>query len=572
MKKLLLVFLFAFSIGSAKSQILNEIMAIASNCNNPNGGAEYFEVYGNSGAVNLDCYALVVYFQSASERGFYVVDLPNFTSAPNSSGQWWYVVSSQLNFCIAQNNGGSANASWNTLGVKKYVFNSTTNTYNAPTTITNLTDLFMETGGGGGTTFSHNAMLFSYQTGTTATLVNGVFSNMSQPAVFPLVNIMNDPQVPGLPPDIPAAINCGANTYAISFAGLGATSVEYLTQNAGSGNGYYREQDGVCGTWDKASAASEHTPGSFAPGGSTTTQYSISGTLPACFDENPDPNIFDLGYKSDFTFIYPATDNPYTIEYYIIKDDGDNVLEPSPSDTYYGPFTEDNNPVLNPANTISITLPDAIDGDRYFIRAKSLQGCFFATATVICPSCATLPVTFTFFNGKRNRSNVELTWQTATEENSRGFHVQRRIGNGNWETVGFVPSAGRYGNSSMPLSYSFIDVNTSKAMTQYRLQQEDIDGKKTFTNIVAIRGEDQKGKTIIYPNPSNEGKVNVVFEDVNTVRDVTLIDLNGRILRQWRNITGNNLQIDNLTTGFYTLRILNTGTNELIVEKIVVKK
>lgn len=63
----------------------------------------------------------------------------------------------------------------------------------------------------------------------------------------------------------------------------------------------------------------------------------------------------------------------------------------------------------------------------------------------------------------------------------------------------------------------------------------------------------------------------VVFEDKDASLDVSLMDEDGPMIKQWRNLIGNTLQIDNLVTGFYSLRIVNTETNEQLVEKIVVK-
>jgi len=128
------------------------------------------------------------------------------------------------------------------------------------------------------------------------------------------------------------------------------------------------------------------------------------------------------------------------------------------------------------------------------------------------------------------------------------------------------------GNSSSLLSYEFTDINNNaKGITQYRLRQLDKDGKQAYSQIRAVRGEGQKGKTIVYPNPSSDGKVNVVFENKEASRDVSLMDMNGRIIKQWKNVMNNTLQIENLVTGFYTLRIINTETGEQVVEKIVVK-
>ena len=101
--------------------------------------------------------------------------------------------------------------------------------------------------------------------------------------------------------------------------------------------------------------------------------------------------------------------------------------------------------------------------------------------------------------------------------------------------------------------------------------QLDIDGKQSYSQIRAVRGEGQKGKTIVYPNPSSDGKINVVFEDKEVSRNVSLTDVNGRVIRQWKNVLSNTLQIENLMSGFYTLRIINSETGEQIVEKIVVK-
>ena len=207
---------------------------------------------------------------------------------------------------------------------------------------------------------------------------------------------------------------------------------------------------------------------------------------------------------------------------------------------------------------------------RYTASNGSCQG--GTCGNIIEIQQSPLPVNLKSFDARRNKSNVDITWQTVTEENNRGFYVERKISTGNWEKVGFVASKAPNGNSNSQLSYSFTDVNNTKGMTQYRLNQFDLDGKSTVTTVRVVRGEEQKSKTIVYPNPSNDGKVNVVFEDQNAVRDVTLADMNGRTIRQWRRVTNNNLQIDNLNPGFYTLRILNTETNEQVVEKIVVNK
>jgi hypothetical protein len=184
--------------------------------------------------------------------------------------------------------------------------------------------------------------------------------------------------------------------------------------------------------------------------------------------------------------------------------------------------------------------------------------------------CGALSVKFKSFNASRTTaSNVAITWTTASEQNSKGFNVQKNVG-GEWKTIAFVPSQALGGNSSYDINYSFKDANSEKGITQYRVQQVDLDGKFAYTDIRAIRGEGAVGKIVVYPNPSVDGKVNVVFED-NTVRDIQVNDMQGKIIRSYRGVTNNILVIERLTSGFYTIKITNRNTAASSVEKVVVK-
>jgi hypothetical protein len=182
-----------------------------------------------------------------------------------------------------------------------------------------------------------------------------------------------------------------------------------------------------------------------------------------------------------------------------------------------------------------------------------------------------LPVSFRAFSALRNNSVVELKWTTATESNNLGFEIQRMIVAGKWQTVSFIASQATGGNSSLDLTYTYSDLNATKGVSQYRIRQVDIDNRSKLSEIRAVRGQFQLAKTIVYPNPSTDGNVNVVFDEKDAIRDVSLVDVNGRLIRQWKNIKTNILQVENLTVGFYSLCIVNTETGEQSVEKIVIK-
>lgn len=183
-------------------------------------------------------------------------------------------------------------------------------------------------------------------------------------------------------------------------------------------------------------------------------------------------------------------------------------------------------------------------------------------------SNSTLPVTFSSFTAERAGTTVKLNWETATEINNSGFAVERNI-NGNWEQIAFVPTAAINGNSSDKQQYQYTDFNASKAVSQYRLRQIDFDGQFDYSAIRAIKGIGQDTKTIVFPNPSVNGKMNVVFGDV-AVRDIIVSDMAGRVIKQWNAYNGSNLEIAGLSTGMFSLQVYNRETNTRSSEKLMV--
>ena len=88
-----------------------------------------------------------------------------------------------------------------------------------------------------------------------------------------------------------------------------------------------------------------------------------------------------------------------------------------------------------------------------------------------------IPVELSSFIATAKNGTVLLNWKTSTETNNKGFFVDRKISNGNWQTMGFVNGRG---TTSELCSYSYTD-NTSKSGDLfYRLRQVDFDVLKNF--------------------------------------------------------------------------------------------
>lgn len=281
-------------------------------------------------------------------------------------------------------------------------------------------------------------------------------------------------------------------------------------------------------------------------------------------------NCFANSYTGAFTNNTSTTINGYYRVYADINNDGyftittDTLIQSNTMFTVAGAGSFQVNgpvPVANRAQNLFVVVTQttgaATDASRVFL--------FPATA------CGALPVTFLSFDVNRiNNTDVLVKWETATEENNRGFVLQRKTGNGAWVQAAFIPSKAVAGNSSTTLSYSFTDLNNSKALTQYRIQQIDFDGKTNISGIRVVRGEGQEEKMIIYPNPSSNGRVMIVFNENKLVRDIILVDMHGRRVKQWRGLTDNSLEIDHLTTGMYLLKVISRESGEQTSTKIVV--
>lgn len=268
------------------------------------------------------------------------------------------------------------------------------------------------------------------------------------------------------------------------------------------------------------------------------------------------------------------------VVYRLYADDLDGVREPNGDDSLL--FTSDTIMVnsTTPYSSGFVNLPGDFCCEQpwsswgLYVEVTAREFDNVISSVVVEEACADapLPVSLRSFTATRNNSTVNLKWETVSEKDSRGFFIERNLGNGAWQTLGFVPTKALHGNSNSSLSYTYTDMNDAKGIIQYRLRQVDIDGKHAYSPIRAVRAPGQKLKTIVYPNPSADGKVNVAFPDTDAPRDVSLSDMNGRIIKQWKGVRSNYLQIDNLMAGFYTIRIIDTESGEQSVEKIVVKK
>ena len=145
-----------------------------------------------------------------------------------------------------------------------------------------------------------------------------------------------------------------------------------------------------------------------------------------------------------------------------------------------------------------------------------------------------LPMELTSFISVIKKNDITLKWTTSSENNNERFEIERSITDSKeWKMVGAVPG---FGNSSIPVSYSFTDRALNTGNYNYRLKQIDFNGDFKYhylSNDVSIETPVKYNLSQNYPNPFNpvtridfeipqDGNVNISVYD-NSGKLVTTI-------------------------------------------------
>ncbi len=180
--------------------------------------------------------------------------------------------------------------------------------------------------------------------------------------------------------------------------------------------------------------------------------------------------------------------------------------------------------------------------------------------TISCSgNCSVLPVELTQFEGQCIDEGIELTWQTVSEFQNKGFNIELGIKSEKseieWNSIGFVKGKE---SSTAQSTYTFLDNTPFTETVYYRLKQVDWDGSVNYSNIISLHCEkDEVFDFELYPNPA-ENVLNInpyrfqkpirfkseIIEIYNTLGKLVLIQ---NFKQQ--------IDLDTLQSGLYYLKI-----------------
>jgi len=215
-----------------------------------------------------------------------------------------------------------------------------------------------------------------------------------------------------------------------------------------------------------------------------------------------------------------------------------------------------------PIFTAPCTAPLSYVITRYTASNGTCQG--GTCGAVFTINGGPLPIKISSFYTKRNGNNVTLNWRSESEINAKEFIIERNMGNG-FVPVGTVAALNNGGGAS----YSFVDNNTSKSVSQYRLKLVDIDASFKYSETKPVKGTAAVSDFTVFPNPS-VGFAKVSIADLSEATHVEVIDNAGRVVRSVELKNTSKVEINNLQSGIYLVRITNKVTGDAITKKLTV--
>jgi pectate lyase len=169
-----------------------------------------------------------------------------------------------------------------------------------------------------------------------------------------------------------------------------------------------------------------------------------------------------------------------------------------------------------------------------------------------------VPVELSSFSAETKSDGVHLLWRTERETDNKGFSIQRKTGNEDFVTIGWV-SAG----SGNGINYRFRDHNPpSPAWLYYRLRQEDYDGQFAWSEVRSVQTGIERPEFALYPNPAVEW---LRIKSTNAVQGpyhIMVYDVWGQLVFQtYTSQPDMDIDVRNWAKTTYALRITGNGIN-----------
>ena len=170
-----------------------------------------------------------------------------------------------------------------------------------------------------------------------------------------------------------------------------------------------------------------------------------------------------------------------------------------------------------------------------------------------------LPLSLVSFTAQKENNSVLLKWSTASEQNTNEFIIQHSINGTTWENTGLVEAAG---NSNTLKEYSYVHTHPVNGVNYYRLQEKDIDGRSSYSDIRSVKFTMNDVPLIVLNNPVTNG---VLMVKPGNSSHLTLYNSEGRMLWQKQvNAGTESINVSGYAKGTYLLKADNQAVKIII--------
>jgi len=194
-------------------------------------------------------------------------------------------------------------------------------------------------------------------------------------------------------------------------------------------------------------------------------------------------------------------------------------------------------------------------------------------AFVVAEIGAVLPVKFGSIRAYEKQNGIQLDWKVYSENKVKSYEVERSADARLYSTVGSLPAL--YNNTTDG-DYGFFDANPLPGTSYYRIKNNDLDGKSSYSIVMRVnRNKTIKGLSL-YPNPIVNGIVLLQGSDLGRGNyKLNIFGANGQeIFKQQIKHNGGTITHtielpSTISKGVYMLSVKDENGNIIFKEKLV---
>jgi hypothetical protein len=193
---------------------------------------------------------------------------------------------------------------------------------------------------------------------------------------------------------------------------------------------------------------------------------------------------------------------------------------------------------------------------------------------IVFNTASPLPVTFTAISAHQNNNTVEVVWKVSGENGIQQYEVEYSKDGINFSEAATV--AAKTDNDGAA-NYIWTDASPSSGNNYYRIKSIGLNNVITYTSIVKVSIGRVQPSITIYPNPVEDGHINLQLTDQQAERyTIQLFTVSGQLVSetQFDHLGGSSSQQINvpsaLARGNYQLKVLISG-KENYIEQVIIK-